>query len=56
MYYALLSSIASLARVILSSSAGFFAEQMSWDAYYIMVATLCIPALIIVLYKKQHFI
>jgi PAT family beta-lactamase induction signal transducer AmpG len=55
MYYALLSSIASLARVLISSMAGLVAEQMSWSTYYIVVALLCIPSLCIVIFKKEHF-
>ena len=55
LHYALLSSLASLARVVLSSGAGLLAEQMAWPTYYMLVALLCIPGLCIVLIYKEHF-
>lgn len=44
--YALLTSLATVARSLLTSSAGMFAEVLGWYQFFIFSAFLSIPALI----------
>ncbi len=54
-HYALFSSFTSLARLVLSSAAGWMADQMSWTNFYAIIAIACLPALIIIFRHPQHF-
>lgn len=45
--YAILASLATLARSVLSSSAGVFAEAMGWYNFFVLSALLAVPALIL---------
>lgn len=54
-HYALLSSFASFSRVILSTAAGWLADQTVWSKFYIVISFGCLPALLIVLLASQHF-
>lgn len=53
--YALLASLATLARSVLSSSGGIFAANLGWYNFFIVSASLAIPALIFLFFinKKQ---
>jgi PAT family beta-lactamase induction signal transducer AmpG len=52
--YAMLSSLATIGRTTLSSSAGFLAEKIGWVDFFVFSAILCLPALFLIkfLYKK----
>ncbi len=54
--YALLASLATLARSVLSSSGGIFAESLGWYNFFIVSASLALPALIFLflINKKQN--
>ena len=48
--YALLSSLMSLTRDILSSSSGWMASHMSWPCFFLFATSLVFPALILLWY------
>ncbi len=48
--YALLSSLMSLTRDVLSSSSGYVADAMSWPVFFFSVALLVLPALFLLFY------
>lgn len=54
-HYAIVASLASLMRVLLSVLAGFLANNLSWVSFYQVVALGCLPVLIIVLLCATHF-
>jgi len=43
--YALLSALAALPRTLLSSSAGFLAEEMAWVGFFLFTAAAALPGL-----------
>ena len=55
-HYAILSSLASFARVQFSSLGGVFADNVSWVTFYIVVAICCIPIIFILIRYKQYFL
>lgn len=52
--YALLSSLASLARSFLSAYAGAFAEVLSWSQFFILSTFLAVPGLILLLLLSKN--
>ena len=53
--YAILASLASLARSLLTSSSGIFAQALGWYEFFILSTFLAVPGLIFLLlltYKK----
>jgi PAT family beta-lactamase induction signal transducer AmpG len=46
--FALLSSLASVGRSTLSSSAGFLAKSIGWVNFFIFTAVLCLPAIVLI--------
>ena len=52
--YALLASLASLARVTLSGAAGWVAEQFGWVSMFGLSALLGLPALMLLIYIRRH--
>lgn len=48
--YALLSSLMSITRDVVSSSSGYVAGQLSWPAFFLCSALLVLPALILLGY------
>lgn len=55
-HFALLSSFGSLARVLLSSIAGWCADHMAWSTFYGMTAVACVPCLILLITSSHHFV
>ena len=51
--FALLTSIASLARVIFSYISGWCAHTVTWEIYFSFIALLCIPNVIMLLTTKK---
>ncbi len=51
--FALLTSIASLARVIFSYIAGWCADVLSWNQYFVMIAIICTPMITILILTKK---
>lgn len=47
--YALFSSLAALARVLLGPLAGGVASHLSWSAYFMLAFILCMPGLVLLL-------
>lgn len=51
--YALLSSISSISRSILSSSSGFYAESLGWVKFFIFSGLLALPAIAFLVILNQ---
>lgn len=47
--YALLSSLAAIPRVVLSSATGYFAKVMGWEFFFISCALAAIPGMLLLL-------
>ena len=54
-HFALLTSIASLARVGFSSLSGWGADHLIWSDYYILTAIACLPNLILMIKASRAF-
>lgn len=55
MYYAILSSFASLVRVSLSAVAGWLADRLQWPQFYALVCISCLPSLLLIILSARHF-
>ena len=53
--YALLSSLSSVGRTVVSSTAGFLVEAVGWPVYYVETAVLSIPGMLLlyILYSRE---
>ena len=53
--YALLSSLSSVGRTVVSSTAGFLVEAVGWPVYYIETAVLGIPGMLLlyILFSRE---
>lgn len=51
--YALLSSVAAIARTWLSGSSGYVADQVNWIEFFVFSALLALPALILLKYISK---
>jgi PAT family beta-lactamase induction signal transducer AmpG len=49
-HYALLSALAAVGRVVLSSSGGWIADQMNWVAFFLTGCAAGLPGLLLLLY------
>lgn len=54
--YALLSSLASFGRVIISPTAGFVVENIGWTAFYFLTFLVAIPGVILIIGLKNQII
>ena len=52
--YALLTSLMAFSRTVVSSGAGWFAEQLDWVPFFILTTIIAIPALIILNYISTN--
>lgn len=52
--YALLSSLASLGRVIISPTSGFVVENIGWTAFYFITFLVAIPGLFFIIPLKSY--
>lgn len=55
MYYAILASFASGARVILSMLAGWLADRLVWPQFYTIVCISCLPSIFLIILCAKHF-
>ncbi|MBF0454453.1 MAG: AmpG family muropeptide MFS transporter [Magnetococcales bacterium] len=53
--YALLSSLMAFGRTLLSSSGGWFADQMSWGAFFLLTTAAALPGLLLLLWMIRRF-
>jgi len=53
-HYALLSSLASLGRVIISPTSGFVVENIGWTAFYFITFLVAIPGLFFIIPLKNY--
>jgi PAT family beta-lactamase induction signal transducer AmpG len=53
--YALLSSLASFGRVIISPTAGFIVENTGWPAFYFLTFLVAIPGILLIISLKSQF-
>jgi MFS transporter, PAT family, beta-lactamase induction signal transducer AmpG len=51
--YALLSALAAVARTVLASSGGYFADQLGWAAFFVLATAACLPGLALLLYLMR---
>lgn len=54
-HYALLSSFASFCRIAISNLLGYLADQWSWEDFYGIMATLCLPSFLLLLLNSRRF-
>ena len=54
-HFALLTSIASFARVIFSYFSGWAADHLVWSDYYLMTALLCLPNCFLIYFAANAF-
>ncbi|GAQ94876.1 MFS transporter, PAT family, beta-lactamase induction signal transducer AmpG [Thermodesulfovibrio aggregans] len=54
--YALLSSLASFGRVMISPTAGFVVENIGWTAFYFLTFLVAIPGVILIIGLKNQII
>ncbi|MBF0357803.1 MAG: AmpG family muropeptide MFS transporter [Magnetococcales bacterium] len=53
--YALLSSLMAFGRTLLSSSSGWFADQMSWGPFFLLTTAAALPGLFLLLWMIHSF-
>lgn len=51
--YALLSSLASLGRVLIAPTSGFVVEIVGWSGFFIITFLVSLPALLLILYMRK---
>lgn len=54
-HYALLSSCASLFRIIISNLLGLLADHFSWEEFYMLAGLLCLPSFFLVIAFFDRF-
>ncbi len=52
--YALLSALASVARIVLASSGGWMADQFGWTEFFLIAIAACLPALGLLLWLARQ--
>lgn len=52
--YALLSSLTSVGRTVLSTSAGFMVEQIGWSGFFLASTAAGLPALLLLAWLTRH--
>ncbi len=53
--YALLSSLATVGRTILSSSGGWLSEQLDWFAFFVFTTVAALPGIMMVVWLMRRF-
>jgi PAT family beta-lactamase induction signal transducer AmpG len=51
--YALLSALAAIARTLLASSGGFFADHLGWGSFFVLATACCVPGLALLLFLMR---
>lgn len=54
-HFALLSSLGSFARILLSSATGIVADLLSWPLFFGVTALASLPFLLLLMYASDHF-
>ncbi len=52
--YALLSSIASVGRVLISPTAGFLVELLGWQHFFFITFLIAIPGILVLIFVKRN--
>ena len=52
--YALLSALASVARIVLASSGGWIADQLGWTEFFLIATAACLPGLGLLLWLARR--
>jgi MFS transporter, PAT family, beta-lactamase induction signal transducer AmpG len=52
--YALLSALASVARIVLASSGGWLADRFGWTEFFLIATVACLPGLILLLWLARR--
>lgn len=55
LHFAILTSVASLMRILLSALAGLAADVLSWDTFFLLASFCCIPSMLLLFQCTQHF-
>ena len=53
--YALLTSLMAMSRTVLSSGAGWLADQVSWPTFFILTTVAALPGLILLLWMMHRY-
>ncbi|HEX6977862.1 MAG TPA: AmpG family muropeptide MFS transporter [Alphaproteobacteria bacterium] len=53
--YALLSSLATVGRTILSSSGGWLADQLDWFVFFVLTTGAALPGIVMVVWLMRRF-
>jgi PAT family beta-lactamase induction signal transducer AmpG len=53
--YALLTSLMAFSRTVLSSGAGWLADQMPWTTFFVVTTLAALPGLILLLWMIRRF-
>lgn len=53
--YALLTSLMALSRTVLSSGAGWLAEQMGWPEFFVVTTLAAMPGLMLLVWMMRHY-
>jgi PAT family beta-lactamase induction signal transducer AmpG len=53
--YALLSSFMAFGRTLLSSTGGWFADQMSWISFFLLTTAVAVPGLLLLIWMAKRF-
>lgn len=53
--YALLTSLMAMGRTVLSSGAGWLAEQVSWPSFFVLTTIAAIPGLVLLLLLMRRY-
>lgn len=53
--YALLSSLMAFSRTVMSSGAGWLADQMDWTAFFIVTTLAALPGLILLFWMTRRY-
>jgi MFS transporter, PAT family, beta-lactamase induction signal transducer AmpG len=55
LHFAVLTSIASLMRILLSGIAGIAADFLSWSAFFLLASLCCVPSMLFLFRYTAHF-
>ncbi len=53
--YALLTSLMAFSRTVLSSGAGWLADQVDWVTFFVMTTLAAVPGLLVLLWLMRRF-
>jgi PAT family beta-lactamase induction signal transducer AmpG len=53
--YALLTSLMAMSRTVLSSGAGWLAEQVAWSSFFVITTLAALPGLLLLLWMMRRY-